>query len=131
MNNKSKRKQSIEGPCAVGFTVAITGLEGLKETESKVEDDCKVKHPVIPKSTPRFMRVAIRCIYFKPVKPSCDIIDMDEDTWFAFLYGDKAIRIEIALKLLNRESFRMKVRDIAWFPMSGQNKLIENQSLEK
>ena len=27
------------------------------------------------------MKVAIRCIYNKAVKPSCDIVYMDKETW--------------------------------------------------
>lgn|GEM_PF-1468057 len=74
------------------------------------------------------MRVAIRCIYYKAVNPSCDIIDMNDDTWSAFLKADKSERIEIILKLLDKEYLSGKVKDIAWFPLSGQNKLVEVQS---
>lgn len=77
------------------------------------------------------MRVAIRCIFYKAVNPSCHIIDMDDDTWSAFLNADKNKRIEIILKLLDRENLSRKVRDIAWFPLSGQNKLVEVQSSQR
>lgn len=32
------------------------------------------------------MRIALRCIYYKAVTPSCDIIDMDDATWKEFLH---------------------------------------------
>ena len=32
------------------------------------------------------MRIALRCIYYKAVTPSCDIIDMDDVTWKKIAY---------------------------------------------
>lgn len=36
------------------------------------------------------MRLAVRKIYYKAVTPSCDIIDLDFDTWMKFFHGDNA-----------------------------------------
>ena len=72
------------------------------------------------------MKVVVRCIYYKPVTPSCDIIDMDDNTWREFLLADKRKRIEIALKLLQKEKMGTYVRELAWIPLDGQNKEIEN-----
>ena len=71
------------------------------------------------------MRVAIRCIYYKAVTPSCDIIDMDDETWGLFLRSDKYKRIEIILHILHRENLANKVREIAWIPLNDQTKLQE------
>ena len=72
------------------------------------------------------MKLVVRCIYYKPVTPSCDIIDMDDNTWREFLLADKRKRIEIALKLLQKEKMGTYVRELAWIPLDGQNKEIEN-----
>ena len=72
------------------------------------------------------MKVVVRCIYYKPVTPSCDIIDMDDNTWREFLLADKRKHIEIALKLLQKEKMGTYVRELAWIPLDGQNKEIEN-----
>ena len=34
------------------------------------------------------MKVAIRCIYYKAVTPSCDIVEMDGDININVNYGD-------------------------------------------
>lgn len=70
------------------------------------------------------MKVAIRCIYYKPVTPSCDIIDMDYETWMDFLHSDMSKRKEIALRLLGRNPM-LSVREIAWIPLNDQDKLQE------
>ena len=49
------------------------------------------------------MRIALRCIYYKAVTPSCDIVDMDDATWKEFLHTGGNKRKEIALKLLDKE----------------------------
>lgn len=72
------------------------------------------------------MKVVVRCIYYKPVTPSCDIIDLDDSTWREFLLADNPKRIEIALKLLHKEEMESYVRELAWIPLDGQNKVIEN-----
>lgn len=72
------------------------------------------------------MKVVVRCIYYKPVTPSCDIIDMDDNTWRGFLLADKRKRIEVALKLLHKEDMESYVSELAWIPLDGQNKVIEN-----
>ena len=73
------------------------------------------------------MKVVVRSIYYKPVTPSCDIIDMDDDTWREFLRADKRQRIEIALKLLHNEEMESYVSELAWIPLDGQTKVIENK----
>ena len=49
------------------------------------------------------MRLAVRKIYYKAVTPSCDIIDLDFDTWMKFFHGDNEIRKEIVCKVTGKE----------------------------
>ena len=56
------------------------------------------------------MRIALRCIYYKAVTPSCDIVDMDDATWKEFLHTGGNKRKEIALKLLDKEWLMSYVR---------------------
>ncbi len=69
------------------------------------------------------MRVAIRCIYHKAVTPSCDIVDMDNETWRSFFLSGGHKRKMIAMKLLGKENMTDYVKEIAWIPLDGQNKL--------
>ena len=71
------------------------------------------------------MKVAMRCIYYKAVTPSCDIVEMNGDIWREFLFSGGHKRKEIALRLLNKESMMGHVREIAWIPLDDQNKLKE------
>ncbi len=63
------------------------------------------------------MKVVVRCIYYKPVTPSCDIVEMDWNTWREFLYAKEDRRIEIVLKLLGHEYMEGNVRQLAWIPL--------------
>lgn len=72
------------------------------------------------------MKVVVRCIYYKPATPPCDIIDMEYDTWIEFLNADQIKRKAMVLRMLNRPNLRQSsVREIAWIPLGGQNKLRE------
>ena len=69
------------------------------------------------------MKVVVRCIYYKAVTPSCDIIDMDNDTWRKFFLSTASQRKELALRLLKKE--HLSVKEIAWIPLDGQDKIVE------
>ena len=73
------------------------------------------------------MRVAIRKIYYKAVTPSCDIVDMPENVWRQFLYGDTRTRVKLACSLLGQMEMESHVREIAWIPLSDQDKLVEKK----
>lgn len=73
------------------------------------------------------MRLVVRCIYYKPVTPSCDVIELDHDTWFKFLHSESMRdRINIVLKHLNREYMSGKVRELAWIPMGDNMEFIKH-----
>jgi len=69
------------------------------------------------------MRVAIRCIYYKAVTPSCDVVEMPGPIWDEFLYANAERRRTIACELTKRDEGY--VREIAWIPLANQDKLIE------
>ncbi len=71
------------------------------------------------------MKIVIRCLYYKAVTPSCDIIDMEHDTWMKFLHSDGNKRKDIALSLLNKENMKSYIKEILWIPLDGQDKLKE------
>lgn len=68
------------------------------------------------------MRIVVRCIYRKPVTPSCDIIDMDDITWKEFFHVVRK-RKELVLRLLNKEYLMNDVRELAWIPLDNQDKI--------
>lgn len=47
------------------------------------------------------MKVVVRCIYYKPVTPSCDIIDMDDNTWREFLLAEDGETTSMSIYDLN------------------------------
>lgn len=69
------------------------------------------------------MKVAIRCIYNKAVKPSCDIVYMDKETWDRFRF-ELQNRRQIALKLLGKEQMDTYIKEIVWIPLDNQDKLL-------
>lgn len=71
------------------------------------------------------MRLAVRKIYYKAVTPSCDIIDLDYETWMKFFHGDNETRIEIVCKITGKEYMISSTREIAWFPLKDQKLIIE------
>ena len=34
------------------------------------------------------MRLVVRCIYYMTVTPSCDVIELDHETWIKFLHSE-------------------------------------------
>ena len=68
------------------------------------------------------MKIVVRCIYNKPVTPSCDIIDMDDETWREFLHVVRR-RKELVLQILGRENLSHDIREIAWIPLDNQDKV--------
>ena len=75
------------------------------------------------------MRIAVRLIYYKAVNPSMDIFDLDDETWTHFLYGSNRKRIETICSLKGSESLSSCVRECAWIPLDGQNRLREIKTL--
>ena len=71
------------------------------------------------------MRLAVRKIYYKAVTPSCDVINLDYNTWMKFLHGNNETRKEIVCKVTGKEDMIGYTREIAWFPLEGQNLIIE------
>ena len=71
------------------------------------------------------MRLAVRKIYYKAVTPSCDVIDLDYDTWMKFLHGNNETRKEIVCKVTGKEDMIGYTREIAWFPLENQSLIIE------
>ena len=75
------------------------------------------------KAEKTYMQVAVRCIYYMAVTPSCDVINMNEETWHRFRLADTHERKQIVLELLGKEDMSHKIKEIAWIPLDGQNML--------
>ena len=76
------------------------------------------------------MKVVVRCIYHKPVTPSCDVIEMDDATWREFLNAQPDRRKEIALKLLGKEEMNSYVRELAWIPLDEHINVMIKKKIE-
>lgn len=61
------------------------------------------------------MKIAIRCLYNRPITPNFLIIDLNEEVWRKFLWGDKKTRIEMIKPFLSEP--HPSIREIAWIPL--------------
>ena len=77
------------------------------------------------------MKIVARCIYHKAVTPSCDIVEMDQETWREFLYAKNDKRIEMVLKLTRHEELEGKVREQAWIPLDENMELTTKKTSPK
>jgi hypothetical protein len=71
------------------------------------------------------MRVVVRFIYRMSATPSCDIIEMDKDTWNKFLNLESTTsRINMIIKILDREYMAETIRELAWIPLDDNMDLV-------
>ena len=71
------------------------------------------------------MRLAVRLIFRMSAAPSCDIIEMDNDTWKKFLNLESMTsRINMVLKILDREYMAETGRELAWIPLDDNMELV-------
>ena len=61
------------------------------------------------------MRIAVRCLYYRPITPNFLIIDLSQEQWSKFLWGDKKTRIEIVKPYM--PGAHPPVREVAWIPL--------------
>jgi hypothetical protein len=73
------------------------------------------------------MKLAIRFRYSKPVTPSCNIIELDDEQWNVFLHlynADK--RKDYMLRLMGKE--HLDIKELWWIPLNDQDLLHHNPS---
>ena len=63
------------------------------------------------------MKIAIRCLYYRPISSNLLIIDLQSEQWSKFLWGDKPTRIEIIKPFLSKA--HPPIREVAWIPLGG------------
>ena len=70
-------------------------------------------------------RLVVRFIYRMSATPSCDIIEMDYDTWKQFLNLESMTnRINMILEILDREYMAETIRELAWIPLDDNRELV-------
>ena len=70
-------------------------------------------------------RLVVRFIYRMSATPSCDIIEMDYDTWKQFLNLESMTnRINMILEILDREYMAETIRELAWIPLDNNMELV-------
>ena len=71
------------------------------------------------------IRLVVRFIYRMSAIPSCDIIEMDYDTWNKFLHLESMTnRIDMLLELLDRDYMAETIRELAWIPLDDNMDLV-------
>ena len=63
------------------------------------------------------MKIAVRCLYQKPVTPNFLIVDLPEELWPKFNCADKYERIRIITPFIKTPC--PSIREIAWIPLKG------------
>ena len=70
-------------------------------------------------------RLVVRFIYRMSATPSCDIIEMDYNTWKQFLNLESMTnRINMILEILDREYMAETIRELAWIPLDDNMELV-------
>jgi hypothetical protein len=70
-------------------------------------------------------RLVVRFIYRMSAAPSCDIIEMDYETWDKFLHLESMTnRINMILKILDRDYMAETIRELAWIPLDDNMDLV-------
>lgn len=62
------------------------------------------------------MKIAVRCIYYRPVTPNFLIVDFQKEQWSKFLWGDRQTRINMILPFMPKG--HPSIREIAWIPLA-------------
>jgi hypothetical protein len=74
------------------------------------------------------IRIVVRFIYRNPATPSCDIVEMDEDTYAKFLRSESMTnRINMLLEILDKEYISEIIRELAWIPLDDNMDLVVNK----
>lgn len=71
------------------------------------------------------MKIAVRCIYTRPVTPNFLIVNLVEKEWTRFLWGNIQTRIDIVRPYLPSDC--PAIKEISWIPLdnlSKQDKII-------
>lgn len=66
------------------------------------------------------MKIAVRCLYARPVTPNFLIVNLVEKEWSRFLWGDIKTRIDIVRPYL--PSNCPTIREISWIPLDNLSK---------
>ena len=61
------------------------------------------------------MKIAVRCIFTRPITPNFLVINLDGVKWQKFLWGDKNVRIGLVTPYLTKA--HCSIREIAWIPL--------------
>lgn len=63
------------------------------------------------------MKIAVRCLFHKPVRPNFLIVDLEGQEWTHFLWADKYERTRIIQPFITKPC--PSIRDIAWIPLDA------------
>ena len=75
------------------------------------------------------IRIVVRFIYRNPATPSCDIVEMDEETYAKFLRSESMTnRINMLLDILDKEYMAEMIRELAWIPLDDNMDLVVNKA---
>jgi hypothetical protein len=75
------------------------------------------------------IRIVVRFIYRNPATPSCDVVEMDEETYAKFLRSESMTnRIDMLLDILDKEYMSEMIRELAWIPLDENMNLVVSQS---
>ena len=74
------------------------------------------------------IRIVVRFIYRNRDTPSCDVVEMDEETYAKFLRSESMTnRINMLLEILDKEYIWEIIRELAWIPLDDNMDLVVNK----
>ena len=67
------------------------------------------------------MTIIVRCIFYKAVTPTCNVLYLGKEEWREFLAADPEQRKRMALTRLNQTHLLGAVKEMTWIPYDYQN----------
>ena len=67
------------------------------------------------------MTIIVRCIFYKAITPTCNILCLDKEEWRTFLAADPQRRLRIGLAKLAKTHPLGAVKEMVWIPYDHQD----------
>lgn len=73
------------------------------------------------------MTIIVRCLFYKAITPTCDIVHLEDGEWSKFLWSTPQERRTMILpKIYKQWKYRKglpSVREVVWIPYEGQDRV--------
>lgn len=63
------------------------------------------------------MKIAVRCLYYRTIKPNLLILDLKEEQWLKFLWGDGKRELKMVKPFMPKA--HPPIREISWIELDS------------